>query len=138
MAQKFAESKRDIIIICGRFEGVDFRLVEFYNIAEVSIGKFVLFGGEVAAMCIMESIVRLLDGVCGNFASLHEESYSPNTAFENLMEYPQYTRPAIWNELEAPAVLRSGHHFNIKLWQIEKAQQVTEFYNSRTNFIEEE
>jgi len=138
MAQKFAESKRDIIIICGRFEGVDFRLVEFYNIAEVSIGKFVLFGGEVAAMCIMESIVRLLDGVCGNFASLHEESYSPNTAFESLMEYPQYTRPAIWNELEVPAVLRSGHHFNIKLWQIEKAQQVTEFYNDGTNFIEEE
>jgi len=137
-AQKFAKSGRDIVIICGRFEGVDFRLVEFYNIMEISIGKFVLFGGEVAAMCIMESIVRLLDGVCGNSASLHEESYSPNTAFENLMEYPQYTRPATWNELEVPAVLRSGHHSNIKLWQIEKAQQVTEFYTSHTNFIEEE
>ena len=137
-AQKFAKSGRDIIIICGRFEGVDFRLVEFYNIMEISIGKFVLFGGEVAAMCLVESIVRLLDGVCGNSASLHEESYSPNTAFENLMEYPQYTRPATWNELEVPDVLRSGHHANIKLWQIEKAQQVTEFYTSHTNFIEEE
>jgi tRNA (guanine37-N1)-methyltransferase len=135
-AQYFAESERDMIIICGRFEGVDFRLVEFYNITEISIGKFVLFGGEVAAMCIMESIIRLLDGVCGNSASLHEESYSPNTPFKNLMEYPQYTRPAIWNGLEVPTILRSGHHANIKSWQIQKAKQVTEFYNSRTNFID--
>ncbi len=131
-AHSLASCGRDIIIICGRFEGVDHRIVEFYNITEVSIGKFVLFGGEVVAMCIIESIIRLLDGVCGNAESIKEESYATNTEFENLMEYPQYTRPAVWNGLEVPDILRGGHHAKIKEWRMKKAIEVTNFYNNKT------
>jgi tRNA (guanine37-N1)-methyltransferase len=133
-ANFFASSKNDIIIICGRFEGVDYRIVEYYKMLEVSIGKFVLFGGEVVAMCIMESIVRLLDGVCGNDNSLKEESYASGTKFENLMEYPQYTRPKVWNNIEVPSILLSGNHKNIQDWRLEMAVSMTEFYNNTDLF----
>jgi tRNA (guanine37-N1)-methyltransferase len=107
----------DVVIICGRFEGIDQRVVEYYNMMEISIGKFVLFGGELPAMCIMESIVRLQDGVCGNSQSLEVESYAIGTAFENKVEYPQYTRPAVWKGIGVPEVLLSGHHGEIEKWR---------------------
>ena len=128
IATNLAVSGKNIIIICGRFEGVDFRLVERYNILEVSIGNFVLFGGEVASMCIMESVVRLLEGVCGNAHSVEEESFSVGSDFENLMEYPHYTRPHEWNGLEVPAVLGAGHHAKIKKWRLKQAKRWTKFY----------
>ncbi|MFT4967984.1 MAG: tRNA (guanine37-N1)-methyltransferase [Candidatus Deianiraeaceae bacterium] len=127
IATSISNSKRDIIIICGRFEGVDCRVVEYFNILQVSIGNFVVFGGEVVAMCIMESIIRLQDGVCGNGESITEESFAVGTEFENLMEYPQYTRPHMWNGIKVPSILRSGHHAQIKQWRLEEAQNVTKF-----------
>ena len=118
--QKMANSfvnEEDIVIICGRFEGIDQRVVEFYNMLEISIGKFVLFGGELPAMCIMESIVRLKDGVCGSSGSLEVESYAVGTVFENKVEHPHYTRPPVWKGLEVPSVLLSGHHAEIEKWR---------------------
>lgn len=116
MAHILAELE-DVVIICGRFEGIDQRVVEYYNMEEISIGKFVLFGGELPAMCIMESIIRLKDGVCGNSDSLNIESYAVGTPFENKVEHPQYTRPAIWKGIEVPAVLLSGNHAEIEKWR---------------------
>lgn len=128
IATNLSQASSEIIIICGRFEGMDYRIIEHFNILEVSIGNFVLFGGEVAAMCIMESIIRLQDGVCGNASSVEEESFAVGTDFENLMEYPQYTRPATWNGIEVPAVLRSGNHAEIKKWRLQQSKKLTEFY----------
>lgn len=107
----------DIVIICGRFEGIDQRVVEYYKMLEISIGKFVLFGGELPAMCIMESIIRLQNGICGNPESLQTESYAIGTPFEERPEHPQYTRPAIWKDMKVPEVLLSGHHAEIERWR---------------------
>ena len=136
IANSLSLSGKNIIIICGRFEGIDFRLVEKYNILEVSIGNFVLFGGEVASMCIMESIVRLREGVCGNFSSVDEESFSVGSDFESLMEYPHYTRPPEWEGLEVPSVLRSGHHGKIKKWRLKQAKRWTKFYKKAQSKID--
>jgi tRNA (guanine37-N1)-methyltransferase len=129
-ATSYANEAKDMIIICGRFEGIDYRVIEYYNILEMSIGNFVLFGGELAAMCIMESIIRLLPGVCGNEASVHEESFAVNTEFENLMEYPHYTRPSTWKGLTVPDVLVSGHHKNIEEWRLQQAKEMTQKYKN--------
>ncbi len=136
IATNLTNQTNDIIIICGRFEGVDYRIIEYFNIMEISIGNFVLFGGEVAAMCIMESIIRLQNGVCGNATSIEEESFSVGTDFENLMEYPQYTRPAIWNGIEVPQVLRSGNHQAIKTWRLQQAKNLTNFYQTNQSKID--
>lgn len=109
----------DIVIICGRFEGIDQRVITYYKMQEISIGKFVLFGGEVPAMCIMESIIRLGSGILGNKESLTVESYSVGTPFEDRPEYPQYTRPSIWKDLSVPDVLLSGHHAEIAKWKLQ-------------------
>lgn len=121
---------KPIYIICGRFEGVDERLIEYYNITEITLGKFVLFGGEVACLAIMEAIIRMIPNVLGNEETKLEESYAPLTEFEELMEYPQYTKPKVWKGLEVPEVLTSGHHKEIKKWRLEKAKEVTSKYKS--------
>ena len=136
IATNLTNQTSDIIIICGRFEGVDYRIIEYFNITEISIGNFVLFGGEVAAMCIMESIIRLQSGVCGNATSTEEESFSVGTDFENLMEYPQYTHPAVWNKIEVPQVLRSGNHQAIKTWRLQQAKNLTNFYQNNQSRID--
>jgi tRNA (guanine37-N1)-methyltransferase len=106
--------------LCGRYEGIDERLLERRAIEEVSLGDFVLSGGEIAALTIMDAVVRLLPGVLGAAQTLDEES------FENgLLEYPHYTRPAVWEGQEIPAVLTSGHHGEIARWRRRQAEELT-------------
>jgi tRNA (guanine37-N1)-methyltransferase len=119
MAHDLAESD-GAVIVCGRFEGVDQRVIEARNLTEISIGDYVLAGGEVAAMAVLEAIVRLIPGVLGSDLSSTEES------FENgLLEYPQYTRPSAWEDREIPPVLASGDHGKIARWRREQAERLT-------------
>lgn len=114
-------SKEDnLTIICGRFEGIDERVIEEYNIEEISIGDYILTGGEQAAMIMLDAVVRLLPGVLGNSASTENESFEGN-----LLEYPQYTRPVEWKGRKVPDILMSGHHENVAKWQKEQALQIT-------------
>lgn len=103
-ARRFADCK-GMTILCGRFEGVDERVLEEYDIEEISLGDFVLTGGEIAAQAMLDATVRLLPGVLGNEASTEEESFSAG-----MLEHPQYTRPAEWRGRTIPEVLTSGHH----------------------------
>jgi tRNA (guanine37-N1)-methyltransferase len=108
------------IIICGRFEGVDQRVIDRRQLEEISIGDYVLAGGEVAAMVLLEAVVRLIPGVLGGAESHADES------FENgLLEYPQYTRPQSFEGLEIPPVLTSGDHGNIAKWRLEQSRTLT-------------
>ncbi|MBT3536033.1 MAG: tRNA (guanosine(37)-N1)-methyltransferase TrmD [Rhodospirillaceae bacterium] len=109
-----------LVLVCGRFEGVDQRALEGRGIEEVSIGDYVLSGGETAALVLLDAVVRLLPGVIGDSAALEEESFA-----HGLLEYPQYTRPQIWEGREVPEVLTSGHHEKIKAWRLERAEELT-------------
>ena len=112
--------RKNINIICGHFEGVDQRLLETRNIEEISIGDFILSGGEIGAFALIDSVVRLIPGVLGNPNSLAEES------FENhLLEYPQYTKPQKWEEKEVPKVLLTGDHKKIKDWCLDQSRDIT-------------
>lgn len=119
-----ANSKK-VSIICGRFEGVDERILQEYGVEEVSVGDYILSGGEVAAQVLMDSCIRLLPGVVGNFDTHLEESFSINTDYAGLLEYPLYTRPEIWKGRGVPEVLLSGHHGNVNKWRIEQAVDIT-------------
>ena len=116
-----------LIFACGRYEGIDARVVEHaaarMRVEELSIGDYVLAGGEVAALVIIEAVVRLLPGVLGNPESLTEESYSPGQ--EWLLEYPIYTKPPSWRGLEVPEILLSGNHAKIAAWRREQALAIT-------------
>jgi tRNA (guanine37-N1)-methyltransferase len=108
------------VILCGRFEGIDQRLIDARELEEVSIGDFILSGGEPAALVLLDAVVRLLPGVMGNEASGEEES------FENgLLEHPHYTRPQSFEGMEIPAVLISGNHGRIAAWRREQAERLT-------------
>ena len=109
-----------INILCGHYEGVDQRIIDELIDEEISIGDYVLTGGELPAMVLMDCVMRHVDGVLGNGESTSEESFS-----ENLLEYPQYTRPADFRGMTVPEVLLSGHHANIKKWQHEMALKKT-------------
>ena len=109
-----------VTLICGRFEGVDERVLEEYGVREVSLGDFVMTGGEIAAQALIDATVRLLPGVLGNQASTEEESFSTG-----LLEHPQYTRPAEWKGRPIPEVLMSGHHGKIAEWRHEMAERIT-------------
>ena len=109
-----------ITLICGRFEGVDERVLERFDVEEVSLGDFVLTGGEIAAQALIDATVRLIPRVLGNEASAEEESFS-----RGLLEFPQYTRPAEWEGREIPEVLLSGHHANIADWRQAMAERLT-------------
>jgi len=117
-AKKILE--KNVNIICGHFEGIDQRLLETRNIEEVSIGDFVLSGGEVGAFVLIDTIVRLIPGVLGNFSSLAEETFE-----KNLLEYPQYTKPQKWEGKEVPNVLLSGDHKKIKDWRLAQSEDIT-------------
>ena len=117
---KELSKEKSISIICGHFEGVDERVLSTRNIEEVSIGDFILSGGESAAFVVIDSILRLLPGVLGN------ENSTVNESFENgLLEYPQFTKPQIWEEKAVPEVLLSGDHSKIKHWRLSQSEAIT-------------
>ncbi len=109
-----------LLLLCGRYEGVDQRVIEARGFREVSIGDFVLSGGEIPAMAVIDACVRLLPGVVGDAASLEEESFN-----EGLLEYPHYTRPQLWEGRPVPEVLLSGHHAEIRAWRRRQALEIT-------------
>ena len=111
---------KNINIICGHFEGVDERLLETRNIEEISVGDFVLSGGEIGALVIIDSIVRLIPGVLGNSNSLKDETFE-----RNLLEYPQYTKPQKWEKKDIPEVLLTGDHAKIKNWRLDQSEDIT-------------
>ena len=108
------------ILICGRFEGLDERVLTRFNVREVSLGDFVLTGGEIAAQALIDATVRLIPRVLGNHGSIEEESFS-----EGLLEHPQYTKPAVWEGHAIPEVLLSGHHANVTTWRKAAAERLT-------------
>jgi len=110
-----------VVIVCGRFEGVDQRVIEARGLEEVSIGDYILSGGEPAALVVLDAVVRVLPGVMGNELSGVHESFE-----SGLLEYPQYTRPQVFEGAEIPAVLTSGNHGAIEKWRQEQARQLTE------------
>ncbi len=109
-----------LTILCGRFEGVDERVLEAYNFDQICIGDYILSGGEPAALVLMDAIIRLLPGVTGKTESLDDESFETG-----LLEYPQYTRPQVWQGRKIPDVLLSGHHGQIQQWRKAMAEQIT-------------
>jgi tRNA (guanine37-N1)-methyltransferase len=109
-----------VVLLCGRYEGVDHRVIEARGFLEVSIGDFVLSGGELAAMVLIDACVRLLPGVVGDAASLAQESFAGG-----LLEYPHYTRPQVWEGRAVPEILLSGHHARIEAWRQEQALAIT-------------
>ncbi len=111
----------EISVVCGRFEGIDERVLEAYGIEEVSIGDYILTGGEQAAQIMFDAVIRLLPGVLGNAQSAESESFE-----DNLLEYPQYTRPIEWEGRTVPEVLLSGHHKKIEDWRKAQAIRITE------------
>ncbi|MGC9368158.1 MAG: tRNA (guanosine(37)-N1)-methyltransferase TrmD [Paracoccaceae bacterium] len=119
MAQRFSQAD-GMTLLCGRFEGVDQRVLDHHRIEEVSLGDFVLTGGEIAAQALIDATVRLIPRVLGNQASTEEESFS-----DFLLEHPQYTRPAVWEGREIPEVLLSGHHAKITAWRKAMAERLT-------------
>jgi len=119
MVRKFADSD-GLALICGRFEGIDERVLGRRDIEEVSIGDYVLSGGEPAAMVLIDAVVRLLPGVVGDAAVLEDESFEAG-----LLEYPQYTRPPVWEGEAIPDVLLSGHHKRIGAWRQARAEELT-------------
>ena len=119
MAHRFAACD-GMTMICGRFEGIDQRVIDHHQIEEVSLGDFVLTGGEIAAQAMLDATVRLLPKVLGNLASTEEESFS-----DGLLEHPQYTKPAEWQGLPIPDVLQSGHHGEIAKWRKAQAEELT-------------
>jgi tRNA (guanine37-N1)-methyltransferase len=124
LSQEIAAELADgpgVTLICGRYEGVDQRVLDAREVTEISLGDFVLSGGEPAALALLDACVRLLPGVMGAEASLEEESFA-----RGLLEYPHYTRPAEWCGRKVPDVLLSGHHRNIYAWRMEQAEMITQ------------
>ncbi len=118
-ARRFAAAE-GITLLCGRFEGVDQRVLDHHQVEEVSLGDFVLTGGEIAAQALLDATVRLIPGVLGNAASTEEESFS-----DGLLEHPQFTRPQVWEGREIPAVLQSGNHAEIAKWRRAQSEALT-------------
>lgn len=108
------------VLLCGRFEGIDQRVVEAWSMEEISLGDFVLSGGEPAAIALIDACVRLLPGVMGDERSPEDESFEGG-----LLEYPHYTRPRVWSEREVPEVLISGHHEKVRAWRQAEAERIT-------------
>ncbi len=111
---------KNINIICGHFEGVDQRLLETRNIEEVSVGDFIMSGGEIGALLLIDTVIRLIPGVLGNSNSITDETFE-----KNLLEYPQYTKPQKWEKKDVPAVLLTGDHAKIKSWRLTQSEDIT-------------
>ncbi|MEC9234894.1 MAG: tRNA (guanosine(37)-N1)-methyltransferase TrmD [Pseudomonadota bacterium] len=126
LAANLAERSEPITLLCGRYEGIDQRFLDAHDFEEISIGDYVLSGGEPAAQILMDACIRLLPGVMGNDETAGEESHS-----DGLLEYPHYTRPAEWTDCYnqthiVPDVLRSGHHANVEKWRKKQAEDLTQ------------
>ena len=121
-------SKHHIVLLCGHYEGVDQRIIEKIVDEEISIGDYVLTGGEMPALVVADAVTRLLPGVLSDDICFEDESH-----YAGLLEYPQYTRPAIWEDMEVPQVLLSGHHANIVKWRREKSIETT--FNKRQDML---
>ena len=119
-AEKFSQSN-GVSILSGHFEGIDQRVIDIYEVEEISMGDYVLTGGEVASFAFLDAIIRLLPGVLGNEISIKDESFS-----DNLLEYPQYTKPQEYKNIKVPDVLLSGNHEKIAEWRREKSIEITE------------
>ena len=119
LAQDLSKEK-SFSLICGHFEGVDERVLSTRNIEEISIGDYILSGGETAALVVLDSVLRLLPGVLGNEKSVFEETFD-----KGLLEYPQYTKPQIWEQKSVPDVLLSGDHAKIKDWRLSQSEAIT-------------
>ena len=109
-----------VVILCGRYEGIDERAVDVWNMEEISLGDYILSGGEPAAISLIDANVRLLPGVMGSHLSQNEESFE-----KGLLEYPQYTRPRMWRERKVPDVLLSGHHEKVRVWRQMESERLT-------------
>lgn len=118
-AQAWSQAQ-GVTLICGRFEGIDQRVIDAYGIEEVSLGDFVMTGGEIAAQALIDATVRLIPRVLGNHASVEEESFS-----SGLLEHPQYTKPVDWDGRKVPDILLSGHHAHIASWRQAQAERLT-------------
>ncbi len=112
--------QKGAIFVCGRYEGIDERVIKHHDLKEISIGDYIISGGDLAAMVILDSVIRLMPKVIGNEESLYEESFN-----NNLLEYPLYTKPRNWNNLQVPNVLVSGDHKKIKDWKINQSESIT-------------
>lgn len=119
--REIMHDRTPVILLCGRYEGVDQRVIEAWDMEEVSIGDYILSCGDMAALTFLDACVRLLPGVVGSEESLIEESFELD-----LLEYPQYTRPQVWKERDVPAVLLSGHHAEIRSWRRAQAESITQ------------
>ncbi|MDR2417409.1 MAG: tRNA (guanosine(37)-N1)-methyltransferase TrmD [Holosporales bacterium] len=119
----FFSQQHDIVILCGRYEGIDTRILEEYAFTEISIGDYVLMGGEIAAMAFIEASVRLIPGVVSTHDSLIEDSFVASSA--SLLEYPQYTHPVRWRKRSVPPVLLSGDHEAVRQWRLAQARMIT-------------
>ena len=119
LAKKYSKKKK-INILCGHFEGIDQRVIDNRNIEEISLGDFIVSGGESASFVFLDSILRLIPGVLGNLKSTDEESFE-----KGLLEYPQYTKPQIWEKKVVPDVLLSGDHAKIKHWRLSQSEAIT-------------
>lgn len=120
LAKRLATEKQDIVLVCGRYEGVDERVVSLVDM-ELSVGNYVLTGGEIPAMLVADSVVRLLPQVLGGETSAEIESFTD----DKTLEYPHYTRPADWRGLSVPEVLLSGHHAQIEAWRRQQSTEIT-------------
>lgn len=119
-AREMAASSLPLVFLCGRYEGIDQRVLDAWNAEDVSLGDFILTGGELAALTVLDTVLRLIPGVIGDEASLEDESFS-----KGLLEYPHYTRPRLWEERAVPDVLLSGHHEKIAAWRLKEAEAIT-------------
>ncbi len=129
MAQQFSKEE-NLIIICGHYAGVDERLKQLFELEEISIGDFVLTGGELPALVVIDSVVRLIPGVLGNFQSAENDSF-----YNGILGFPQYTRPQTFKDLEVPEVLISGDHQKVRLWRREQALKRT--FLNRPDLLEQ-
>lgn len=122
IAERLSQEE-ETTFICGHYEGIDERVIEYYEIEEISLGDFVLSGGETALFPILDATTRLLPNVLGSAHSLSEESFSET--LNGMLEYPQYTRPDVWKDLSVPEILKSGHHKKISEWKMTKSLEIT-------------
>jgi len=119
MAESFSR-EQSVILLCGRYKGIDQRILDKYVDQEVSVGDYILSGGEIPAMVVVDAVTRLIPGALGNSESAGKDSF-----FNGLLSPPQYTRPEVFEEMKVPEILLSGHHQNIRIWQKEQAEKMT-------------